>query len=95
MHMKVLFILWSGLVLASCLTQKKPVNSKEVTLDETQNTAIHCPVTPHADSIIPIVYGYPSEELFNKADSGLVMLGGCEIPEIRHHYWCKRHKVEF
>jgi hypothetical protein len=53
------------------------------------------PVCPqgHSDSIIPIVYGYPSEELFAQSDSGLVALGGCELDDFTHY--CKIHKTSF
>ena len=51
-----------------------------------------CPKN-HKDSIIPIVYGYPSEELFAKSDSGLVALGGCELAD--ENYFCKIHQISF
>ena len=49
----------------------------------------------HTDEIVPIVYGYPSEEDFKNSDSGKVVLGGCELPENPKKYWCKKHKIEF
>ncbi|MBK7131083.1 MAG: hypothetical protein IPM74_11270 [Crocinitomicaceae bacterium] len=49
----------------------------------------------HQDSIIPIVYGYPSEELFNQSDSGLVMLGGCMISDCDPYWYCKKHNLSF
>jgi hypothetical protein len=49
----------------------------------------------HTDSIIPIIYGFPTEEDFRKSDSGLVALGGCELPVKPSKYWCKIHKVDF
>lgn len=54
-----------------------------------------CPKGNHTDSIIPIIYGYPTEEDFRKSDSGLVALGGCELPENPTKYWCKIHKIDF
>lgn len=51
-----------------------------------------CPKN-HTDSIIPIVYGYPSEELFAKSDSGLVALGGCGLSD--ENWYCKIHKISF
>lgn len=53
-----------------------------------------CPKN-HTDNIIPIVYGYPSEELFDKADSGLVRLGGCEVSEDAPNWFCKTHNISF
>ncbi len=54
-----------------------------------------CPKGNHSDSIIPIIYGFPSEEMFQKSDSGLVALGGCGLPENPKKYWCKIHKIDF
>lgn len=53
------------------------------------------PVCPegHKDSIIPIEYGMPSEEMFAEADSGKIWLGGCEPGEFEHY--CKQHKIQF
>ena len=49
----------------------------------------------HSDSIVPIVFGYPSEELFEMAERGEVVLGGCELPEDYPKYYCKKHQLEF
>ena len=54
-----------------------------------------CPKGNHTDSIIPIIYGFPTEENFRKSDSGLVALGGCELPEKPSYYWCKIHQIDF
>ena len=54
-----------------------------------------CPKGNHTDSIIPIIYGFPTEENFRKSDSGLVALGGCELPEKPSNYWCKIHQIDF
>jgi len=54
-----------------------------------------CPEGDHQDEVIPIVYGFPTEETFQKADSGLVVLGGCEMPEKPKKYYCKKHQQSF
>jgi hypothetical protein len=54
-----------------------------------------CPKGNHTDSIIPLIYGFPTEEDFRKSDSGLVALGGCELPENPDNYYCKKHKITF
>lgn len=56
---------------------------------------IRCPKGNHTDSILEIIYGMPSEELFLQADSGLVVLGGCIIEENSPNYFCKIHEVSF
>ena len=35
-----------------------------------------CPECASSENVIPIVYGYPSEELFEAAERGEVALGG-------------------
>ncbi|MBL4662006.1 MAG: hypothetical protein JKY22_00195 [Flavobacteriaceae bacterium] len=73
------------------------VDSNDVQIDLIQSfyqdfKVPKCPKN-HTDSIIPIAYGYPGEELRAKADSGLVVLGGCELGEA--NYFCKIHKISF
>ncbi|NOQ74074.1 MAG: hypothetical protein GQ574_18855 [Crocinitomix sp.] len=93
--MKNLLFIFSFLILA-CESQPN------VDSDDFKSNIIHDlmedikgPICPknHKDSIVPIVYGYPSEELFAKSDSGLVVLGGCELGE--ENYFCKIHKISF
>jgi hypothetical protein len=57
----------------------------------------HLPVCPenHHDSIVPIVYGFPSEASFQKADSGLIELGGCEVSDNSPQWFCKKHQLSF
>ena len=55
-----------------------------------------CPEGNHQDSLIPIIWGLPTEETFQKEDSGLVWLGGCEMPSDNPPEWhCKIHNVQF
>ena len=39
--------------------------------------------------LIPIVWGYPSDELLRKAARGEVFLGGCDLPIYLSNYHCK------
>jgi hypothetical protein len=55
---------------------------------------IQCPYG-HTDSIVPVIYGYPNEEDFQKADSGKVALGGCSLPDNPAPWFCKVHQVYF
>ena len=52
----------------------------------------HCP-KGHTDDVIPIIYGMPTEEMFAKADSGLVYLGGCELGD--DNWYCNEHEISF
>lgn len=49
----------------------------------------------HYDSIIPIVYGKPLRETAEKAEKGLVHLGGCMVTDCDPQYYCTIHKKEF
>ncbi len=48
----------------------------------------HCPVCFSLDTI-PIIYGYPSHEMFEKSEAGEIHLGGCEIMEDAPDRYCK------
>ena len=47
------------------------------------------------ERLIPIVYGYPSEELMRKEDMGEVVLGGCCIDISNPELYCKNCHVDF
>lgn len=84
--MKTIFILLFPFLAVNC-NQNNNINTDGLN----DNT---CPKN-HTNNIIPIIYGYPSEELFAKADSGLVQLGGCEISENAPNWYCKTHNISF
>jgi hypothetical protein len=46
----------------------------------------------HTDNIIPIVYGKPLRETVQKAEKGLIYLGGCMVTDRDPHYYCTIHK---
>ncbi len=54
-----------------------------------------CPVCNRSDMVIPIVYGFPGEELFEESEKGLVMLGGCCVDDRNPEWYCKRDEKEF
>ena len=58
------------------------------------DSKVNCP-NGHSDNIIPIVYGYPSDELFEQAKQGEIHLGGCCITQDDPHWYCKKHDLEF
>lgn len=47
----------------------------------------------HIDSLIPIAYGLPGEELIRRSEIGEVRLGGCMMGQSK--WYCKKHKIEF
>jgi len=49
----------------------------------------------HFDNIIPIVYGYPSKEMGEKAKKEKIYLGGCLTSDCDPNYYCKIHKIRF
>jgi len=60
-----------------------------------KNEKPKCTKGGHTDSIIPIVYGLPTQKTMKKANKGLVHLGGCIISDCDPHYYCTIHKIEF
>jgi hypothetical protein len=93
--MKNLLII-STLLIFSCEAQLNE-NGEHTQADVIESLLqdLNKPTCPknHQDSIVPIIYGYPSEEMFAKSDSGLVVLGGCELMEEQN--FCKIHKISF
>ena len=83
------------IVVAGLTSCSSPIESTQTSNSDNNSsilsTEIRCPKN-HSDSIIPIVYGFPTEEDFQKSDSGLVALGGCEIPENPPSWYCKIHQ---
>lgn len=53
-----------------------------------------CPVCHKKDQVISIRYGKPNRELMEKAEKGLVKLGGCDMGN-RPSLYCKRDDLEF
>ena len=68
-YTSVLFLLF--IFFSSCSVsadEKDSKNAMEKSIADNE-----CPKGNHTDSIIPIIYGFPSEEDFRKSDSGLVV----------------------
>lgn len=86
-----------GFIICLCLNSCSVSGEKRPKTQEVKKVraANECPQGNHTDSIIPIIYGFPTEEDFRKSDSGLVALGGCELPKEPKKYWCKIHQLDF
>ena len=54
-----------------------------------------CPVCNQSDMVIPIVYGFPGEKLFEESKKGLVKLGGCCVDDCNPEWYCKRDNEGF
>lgn len=54
-----------------------------------------CPYCGESDEVIPVFYGYPSDETFRMAERGEVYLGGCAIGGYNPRFYCKRDSTEF
>ncbi len=52
-----------------------------------------CPYCREKDEVIPILYGFPSDKAFMKAERGEVYLGGYIAGPTA--YYCKRDDREF
>ena len=55
----------------------------------------NCPICGENDQVIPIIYGMPAPELFEKEEVGKVRLGGCIIDQDNKEWYCKRDGLEF
>lgn len=49
----------------------------------------------HTDTIIPIVYGFPSKKMMKKAQKGKIKLGGCDNYSFCEKWHCKTHNIDF
>ncbi|NMC58438.1 MAG: carboxypeptidase regulatory-like domain-containing protein [Candidatus Methanofastidiosa archaeon] len=49
----------------------------------------------HSDSIIPIIYGYPTKKQLKKAKKGKIKLGGCVITNCDPKWHCTKHNIDF
>jgi hypothetical protein len=54
-----------------------------------------CPKCHSKEHVIRIVYGYPAPATIEKADAGLIWLGGCMVDDCMPRYYCKDDKIEF
>ena len=54
---------------------------------------IVCPYCHEKDEVIPILYGFPTDKAFLRADRGEIYLGGLDISP--YNYYCKRDDREF
>jgi hypothetical protein len=48
-----------------------------------------CPECGSSENVVPIVYGYPGEELLEAAERGEVKLGGCVVAGDDPGWYCK------
>jgi hypothetical protein len=54
-----------------------------------------CPVCLKSRFLIPIVYSFPTEKMFNKAKRNKLRLGGCIIYCYSAKFYCKKDNFEF
>lgn len=54
-----------------------------------------CPLCHKTDQVIPIIYGFPSDELFQKAEKGELKLGGCMMEPSNPDWYCKSDNKVF
>jgi hypothetical protein len=48
-----------------------------------------CPECGSSEGVVPIIYGYPGEELVEAAERGEVKLGGCIVTGDDPGWYCK------
>lgn len=91
-------------------SHNKIVLSQELRITDTVKHSLHlkippdcpydpkaevCPICRKADMVVPILYGFPSEEMFEASENGEIMLGGCEVTDCDPQHYCQRDKKEF
>jgi hypothetical protein len=54
-----------------------------------------CPKCGSNKDVMKIIYGLPSDALMEKANKGLVHLGGCVVSDCSPVYYCKKDDLEF
>jgi len=96
--MKIVFFVLIGIAFFACNNTSHVATEKNNLITELiENIEPQTGVCPknHTDSIIPIIYGFPTQESFQKSDSGLVYLGGCDLVENAPTWYCKIHDLTF
>ncbi|WP_231403184.1 carboxypeptidase-like regulatory domain-containing protein [Hymenobacter guriensis] len=54
-----------------------------------------CPYCKKQDATIPIVYGFPSNRVMQRAKHNKLKLGGCVTTGCDPHWYCKRDERDF
>lgn len=54
-----------------------------------------CPVCSKQEAVVPIIYGFPSEQDFRDGQEGKIYLGGCDIQQCQPKFHCKVNKFSF
>ena len=56
---------------------------------------VKCPKCKMSNAVVPIMYGYPSHETWEKCDRGEVKLGGCMATDVDPDYHCNKCNYEW
>ena len=93
--MKYLAILFTIIVIGCAFKDDSKTIEKTVEIAVLNLDTVKVPTCPknHTDSIIPIIYGYPSQEMWEQSDSGLIAIGGCMLTD--DNCFCTIHKISF
>ena len=54
-----------------------------------------CPTCRESDAVVPILYGYPSDEAMEAAERDEIVLAGCMVGETDPSYYCRRCLIAF
>ena len=54
-----------------------------------------CPECGKSDVVVPILYGYPSDEAMEAAERDEIVLAGCMVSDLDPNYYCRRCLVAF
>lgn len=54
-----------------------------------------CPECGKTDVVVPILYGYPSDEAMAAAEREEIVLAGCLVRDLEPSYYCRRCLIAF
>ena len=54
-----------------------------------------CPECGKNDVVVPIMYGYPSDEAMAAAERDEIVLAGCMVGDRDPSYYCRRCRIPF
>lgn len=90
---------WFGDSLVQNVTFKDKVNQFDIVFETARcpysDTITICPLCQCTDSIIPIEYGFPNDEMIERFIRKEIYLGGCQLLNCRPRWYCQRYNYFF
>ena len=58
-------------------------------------TVSSCPECGTTDVVVPILYGYPSDEAMAAVERDEIVLAGCMVGDVDPSFYCRRCRIAF